>query len=50
MKHRGNFTEEFSAERLKLVFGNNRVFTNINICDSKKKKVGEIDVLVVFAR
>ena len=49
MKHRGNFTEEFSAERLKLVFGNNRVFTNINICDSKKKKVGEIDVLVVFA-
>ena len=49
MKRRGEFTEEFSAERLKLVFGNNRVFTNIDIYDSKKNKAGEIDVLVVFA-
>jgi len=48
-KHRGNFTEEFSAERLKLVFGDNRVFTNIDIFKSKKEKVGEVDVLVVFA-
>jgi hypothetical protein len=51
MEHRGDFTEKFSAERLKLVFGNNRVFTNVDIVNSKKKKskAGEIDVLVVFA-
>ena len=49
MKHRGEFTENFSAERLKSVFGKDRVFTNIDIVDSKKSKAGEIDVLVVFA-
>jgi len=49
MKHRGDFTEEFSADRLKTVFGNHRVFTNIDIFDSKNNKLGEIDVLVVFA-
>jgi hypothetical protein len=48
MQHRGEFTENFSAERLKLVFGENRVFSNIDIYNSKNK-VGEIDVLVVFA-
>ena len=48
MQHRGEFTENFSAERLKLVFGEDRVFLNIDIYDSKKK-AGEIDVLVVFA-
>jgi hypothetical protein len=48
MQHRGEFTENFSAERLKLVFGEERVFSNINIYDSKHN-VGEIDVLVVFA-
>lgn len=49
MKHRGEFTENFSAERLKIVFGEDRVFTNIDIVDSKKTKAGEIDVLVVYA-
>lgn len=49
MKNRGDFTEEFSAERLKLVFGNERVFTNVEIVDSKRNKAGEIDVLVVYA-
>lgn len=49
MDHRGEFTEEFSLERLKTVFGENRVFTNIDIYDSGKTRVGEIDVLVVFA-
>lgn len=48
MQHRGEFTENFSAERLKLVFSKNRVFSNIDIYDSKNK-IGEIDVLVVFA-
>jgi len=48
MQHRGDFTENFSAERLKLVFGEDRVFSNIDIYESKRK-VGEIDVLVIFA-
>jgi hypothetical protein len=49
MKHRGEFTEEFSTDRLKLVFGENRVYSNIDIYDSKNNRAGEIDVLVVFA-
>jgi len=47
-KNRGDFTEKFSEERLKLVFGKNRVFTNINIYEKQGKCVGEIDVLVLF--
>ncbi|MEW6520831.1 MAG: NERD domain-containing protein [Thermodesulfobacteriota bacterium] len=49
MRHRGEFAEEFSGKRLKLVFGENRVFQNVDIFDTKKNKAGEIDVLVVFA-
>lgn len=47
-KNRGDFTENFSYEVLLKIFGGNKVFKNIDIYD-KKKKVGEIDVLVVFA-
>lgn len=46
-KNRGAFTEEFTAERLSLVFGKENVFTNIDIFDGKAK-AGEIDVLVTF--
>lgn len=49
MKHRAEFTEEFSAECLKKVFGHENVFTNIDIYKNKKNKAGEIDVLVIFA-
>lgn len=49
MLHRGQFTEEFSEERLIIVFGKNNVFTNIDIVDNKGNKAGEIDVLVVYA-
>lgn len=48
MKHRGRFTEEFSRERLELVFGKENVYSNINIVESKSKNLGEIDVLVLF--
>jgi hypothetical protein len=48
MRHRGRFTEEFATERLALVFGMNRVHSNVGIVDSKGKTAGEIDVLVVF--
>jgi len=48
--NRGEFTERFSAERLKKVFGERRVFTNVDIYEGKKGRVvGEIDVLVIFA-
>lgn len=47
-RHRGEFTENFVAERLKAVFGANRVFTNVDIWQGKSK-VAEIDVLVLWA-
>ena len=49
MENRGAFSERFSEQRLKLVFGEERVFRNVGIYDSKDNTVGEIDVLVVFA-
>ncbi|QIM67866.1 prepilin peptidase [Mannheimia granulomatis] len=48
MEHRGQFTEYFSYERLKSVFGNNNVFKNVEIQDTNSNKLGEIDVLVTF--
>lgn len=47
-EHRGQFTEEFSEERLARVFGAKNVFANVNISLSKNTVAGEIDVLVVF--
>lgn len=47
--HRGTFTEEFAAERLAHVFGAANVYRNVDIWQSKGKKLGEIDVLVLFA-
>ncbi|MCI3943411.1 preprotein translocase [Pseudomonas syringae] len=35
-KHRGDFTEEFSAESLRKVFGEKNVYTNIEIYRNKK--------------
>lgn len=48
MEHRGQFTEYFSYERLKLVFGEKNVFKNVDIKDTNSNKLGEIDVLVIF--
>ena len=47
-RHRGRFTEEFSADRLARVFGSHRVFQNVEIKKSKGITLGEIDVLVIF--
>lgn len=47
-KHRGDFTEDFAFERLKLVFGERRVFKNIKILSNNNSVVGEFDVLVIF--
>lgn len=48
LRHRGEFTEEFVAERLTHVFGADKVFQNVEIFKSNGKILGEIDVLVVF--
>jgi hypothetical protein len=48
MLHRGRFTEDFSRERLEFVFGRANVYSNVDIYEGKGKKVGEIDVLVIF--
>ncbi|MDQ6666545.1 MAG: prepilin peptidase, partial [Acidobacteriota bacterium] len=47
-QNRGRFTETYCRERLELVFGKARVHTNVDIFESKARKVGEIDVLVCF--
>lgn len=49
MENRGAFAERFSENRLKLVFGTKRVIKNVEIYDAKNARVGEIDVLVVYA-
>lgn len=46
--HRGAFTEQFVARRLTAIFGADRVYCNVNIL-SKGNRIGEIDVLVLFA-
>lgn len=47
MEHRGAFTEQYSAKRLAMVFGNTNVKKNVNLYQGKDR-VGEVDVLVVF--
>lgn len=46
-KHRGDFAENFVCETLIKVFGQDNVYKNIEIYDSKTR-ISEIDVLVVF--
>lgn len=47
-RHRGEFSENFVAERLAAVFGADRVLTNVDIWQGKTR-VAEIDVLVLWA-
>jgi hypothetical protein len=48
LKHRGEFTEEYSTQRLELVFGKEHVYSNVHIVGPRGKEPGEIDVLVTF--
>ena len=48
LRHRGEFTEQFAAARLRRVFGADRVFENVEILKSKGVTLGEIDVLAIF--
>ncbi|MEH3040656.1 MAG: SEC-C metal-binding domain-containing protein [Sphingomonas paucimobilis] len=45
--HRGAFTEQFVAKRLRSVFGEQNVHCNVNI-EGKGGRVSEMDVLVLF--
>lgn len=45
--HRGAFTEQFVAKRLRSVFGEHNVHCNVNI-EGKSDRVSEMDVLVIF--
>ncbi len=47
--NRGRFAEQFIRERLELVFGKQHVHSNVEIYETKGNRLGEIDVLVVFA-
>lgn len=47
-QNRGKFTEDFVADRLSMVFGAERVLTNVDIWQGRNK-VAEIDVLVLWA-
>lgn len=47
-KNRGNFTESFVAERLGLVFGSEHVHLNIDVFETKAKRVSDVDVLIVW--
>jgi len=47
-RHRGEFTEDFVAERLAVVFGPERVLKNVEVWEGKTR-VAEIDVLVLWA-
>lgn len=48
--HRGAFTEQFAAECLKKVFGQDRVIRNVDIYGPDRNRIGEIDVLAVYGR
>lgn len=49
-RHRGKFAERFSGECLARVFGEKRVFVNVDLVRGKGEKIGEIDILVFFGQ
>ncbi len=48
LKNRGYFTENFCFDKLKSIFGKNRVFSNIEIVNKKNEPLSEIDILVLY--
>ncbi|MBI0397793.1 YecA family protein [Cyclobacterium marinum] len=48
LKNRGDFTESFCFDKLKSIFGENRVFRNIEIVNKKNEPLSEIDILVLY--
>ncbi|MGX7874190.1 SEC-C domain-containing protein [Mesorhizobium sp. ORM6] len=47
-EHRGRFTERFTADRLRTVFGHDVVHENVKFLDRNRTVKGEIDVAVAF--
>lgn len=47
-EHRGRFTERFTADRLRTVFGQDAVHENVKFLDRNRTVKGEIDVAVAF--
>jgi hypothetical protein len=47
-KHRGEFTESLSAQRMEVVFGEENVHSNVKIVGRNGVPLGEVDVLVFF--
>ena len=47
-RNRGDFTEKFLVERLISIFGEDAVYSNVDVYRGKQR-VGEMDCLVVFA-
>ena len=47
-KHRGMFTENFLETRLRMIFGDQAVFPNVNVYKGKNRLLGEIDCLILF--
>jgi hypothetical protein len=48
LQHRGEFTEEFSAQRLARVFGSKHTHANVLIEENAATTAGEIDNLILF--
>lgn len=48
-KNRGDFTENFVAERFGLVFGDEHVHLNVDVFKTKSTKISDVDVLVVWS-
>lgn len=49
VKHRGEFIEQFAARRLRSVFGQQNVHTNVNLYRAAgRNNVAEVDVLVIY--
>lgn len=46
--HRGEFTEEFTVQRLRKVFGDTRVHHSVRLVRKKGELAGEIDALAVY--
>ncbi|MED5024805.1 SEC-C metal-binding domain-containing protein [Pseudomonas aeruginosa] len=49
MNNRGRFAEGFATDRLNGVFGSLHVHTNVDIYETKGNRLGEVDVLVIYA-
>lgn len=48
-KHRGDFVEDYTFDKMEKIFGKGSVYKNAFIINKKGETIGEIDVLVIFS-